>query len=289
MHLARISLTELREPEHVARAVISPEGIEELAESIRRVGLIQPIVVEEREGFYEVVAGHRRLLACRRLGLAAVSCLVRGSKDAELSAVKLHENLYRQELTPVEEAAFFAELLKMVDNDTDKLAALVHQKREYVEGRLNLLMGDPEILQAVASKGISLGVAQELNKIPEERDRRYYLHWAITAGATVATARQWRCIAEAQSAGRALGEGAPMPASAMAPAVSSGPTCAACDEAEPLSDVEFRYLHRSCRRRLENVLRKLGLDPAAPLVVQLEMFAAWVEKSEREAAAVERK
>ena len=198
MHLAKIAINELREPRLVARATLDEAGLDELAESIRRVGVINPLVVMEVDGGYEVVAGHRRLLAGRRAGLVALPCLVRSSRDANPTALKLHENLYRQELTPVEEAAFFAELLPGCDNDTDKLCQLVKQSRNYVEGRLLLLSGDPEVLAAVAQREISLGVGEELNKIQRESDRHWYLKWARETGATRATVRQWRFNSEAQ-------------------------------------------------------------------------------------------
>ena len=256
MHLAKISIHELREPRQVARATLDEQGLDELAESIRRVGVINPLVVKEVDGGYEVVAGHRRLLAGRRAGLVALPCLVRSARDADPTAIQLHENLYRQELTPVEEAAFFAELLPGCDNDTDKLCALVKQSRTYVEGRLLLLQGDPEVLAAVEQREISLGVGEELNKIKRETDRHYYLKWAKETGATRATVRTWRQISEAQVD--------PAP-SGTAPVVPPAPTtftgrdvfiCLLCHDKEPVTDLEFWHVHRSCRVRLERAMEQ---------------------------------
>lgn len=256
MHLAKISINELREPRQVARATLDEQGLDELAESIRRVGVINPLVVMEVDGGYEVVAGHRRLLAGRRAGLVALPCLVRSTRDPEPTALKLHENLYRQELTPVEEAAFFAELLPGCDNDTDKLCQLVKQSRTYVEGRLLLLQGDPEVLAAVAAREISLGVAEELNKIKRQKDRLWYLKWARETGATRASVRQWRFNSEAQVE----------PVSSQPSAVSPQPAtpfvgrdvfkCLLCHDNEPVTDLEFWHIHRSCRVRLERAMEK---------------------------------
>ena len=256
MHLAKISINELREPAQVARATLDEQGLDELAESIRRVGVINPLVVKEVDGGYEVVAGHRRLLAGRRAGLVALPCLVRSARDADPTAIKLHENLYRQELTPVEEAAFFAELLPSCDNDTDKLCALVKQSRTYVEGRLLLLAGDPEVLAAVAQREISLGVAEELNKIKRETDRRWYLKWARETGATRATVRTWRQISEAQVD---PAPGAPAFRPTPPPVAFTGRdifVCWICGEKEPVTDLEFHHLHRSCRVRAERAMEK---------------------------------
>jgi len=254
MHLARIAINELREPAQVARAVLDDAGLDELAESIRRVGVINPLTVKEVDGGFEVVAGHRRLLAARRAGLVAVPCLVRSPRDANPTALQLHENLYRQELSPVEEAAWFAELLPTCNNDTDELCALVKQSRNYVEGRLLLLQGDPEVLAAVAQREIALGVAAELNKLPTKKDRDYYLGWAKATGATVAMVRQWR----ATVAAKAPVEPGPAGTSPSLPAPAA-PTrdifqCFICRDSEPKWDLEFWHIHRSCRMRAERAM-----------------------------------
>jgi len=251
MHLARISINELREPQRVARAIIDDEGLDALAESIKRVGIINPLVVEVVDGGFEVVAGHRRLLAARRAGLVVLPCLVRSARDASATALQLHENLYRQELTPVEEAAWFAELLPLCGNDTDNLAAMVRQSRGYVEGRLNLLRGDPDVLAAVAKHEISLGVAQELNKIPQEKDRLYYLGWARQTGATVGMVRQWRATILAVTPPApegAVGETTPAPPVVPARDIFQ---CFVCRQAEPKTDLEFWHIHRFCRLQVE--------------------------------------
>ena len=262
MHLAKIAITDVREPAHVARAVMDEEGLEELAGSIRRVGIINPLVVEERDGYYEVVAGHRRLLAGRRAGLVVVPCLVRSARDPAATALQLHENLYRQELSPVEEAAWFAELLPSCGDDTIKLAALVRQSLGYVEGRLTLLQGDPEVLAAVAVHEISLGVAAELNKMPTEKDRLYYLGWAKQTGATVAMVRQWRATVAAQGPPADAGE--TPPAVAPAPAVLGRGIfeCFVCRQSEPKTDLEFWHVHRFCRMQVE--ARAGGQEAAGP-------------------------
>lgn len=281
MHLTKIPITDLRESPLMDRAVIDTEGIDELAGSIRKVGVLNPLHVREKDGYFEIEAGRRRYRASKVAGLSVVPCLVLGPKDAPDLAVKVHENLYRQDLSPVEEAAFYAELLPTCGDDTDRLAALVQQNRTYVESRLNLLRGDPEILQAVAERRITLGVAAELNKMERKADRDYYLHWAGSTGATISMVRQWRQTVEARGPVPVAGDGngtSPAPA----PQVEQPPlVCAACEEFEPAQDVEFKYLHRGCRRRMDNALRKLGLDPSKPLVIQLEYLATSVEMRDR--------
>ena len=256
MRLATISLVEIREPAHVARAVIDEGQLEELAASIRKIGLINPITVKEVEGGYEVVAGHRRFLACRRANLLQARCVVLSARDADATAIQLHENLYRQELSPVEEAAFFAELLPRCHNDTVELAELVKQSLNYVEGRLLLLEGDPEVLAAVAQHELQLGVAAEINKMERKADRDEALHWARNGQMTIQQARQFRMMRNAAPP--------PLPPSdggdaAAPPSTFTGRDifiCLLCGTKEPVTDLEFYHVHRFCRVRLEEARRE---------------------------------
>jgi ParB/RepB/Spo0J family partition protein len=255
MHLAKIAITEIREPALVARAVIDEESLAGLAANIKAIGVLNPLIVEERDGYYEVVAGHRRLLAARRAGLVVVPCLVRSQRDASATAMQLAENLYRQELSPVEEGAWFAQLLPSVGEDTDRLAALLKQSREYVEGRLNLLHGDPEVLAAVAAHEISLGVAAELNKCQRKADRDEGLHWARNGQMTVTQAKQWRMTRNfAAAAPQVSGVPSSTPAPGAVPARDIF-ICLLCGQKEPVTDFEFWHVHKFCRQQLDAARR----------------------------------
>lgn len=266
MILATVGMNELREPELVARAYIDPEGIEKLAASIKAIGLLQPLLVKERNGFYEVVDGHRRLLACRRLGMPAVRCLVRGPKDGNDDAAKLNANLWRQDMNPVEEAGFFNVLLPDFGNDTDKLAAALGLSRQYVEGRLLLLQGDSDVLEAVAKHQIRLGVASILNKMTDKTQRDYYLGWAVRTGCTIETARQWLQIAEAATASAVAASAGPATPPAPLPPTRDIFICLFCAEKEPVTDLELWHVHHSCRVRLERAAQILGIDLEGPLL-----------------------
>jgi ParB/RepB/Spo0J family partition protein len=256
MHLAKIAIDEIREPAHVARATIDEVGLDELAGSIKSVGVVNPLTVMEVDGGYEVIAGHRRLLAARRAGLVAVPCMVRSARDPNPTALKLHENLYREELSPVEEAAFFAELLTTCDNDTDKLCQIVKQSRGYVEGRLLLLQGDPDVLAAVAEKEITLGVAEELNKLERHEDRVYYLGWAKQTGATRAMVRAWRASVAAQMP---VNPGAVVPAGLQPLPASNYPDpfiCILCKRKEPITDLRPVNAHQFCQIQLGEAMER---------------------------------
>jgi len=203
----------LEEPSNAARSTLDDAKLNSLVVSIRAVGILEPLIVTPKEGGrFEVVAGHRRLLAARIAGLGEVPCIVEADVS-RLDAVKIHENLEREDLSTTDEALFYAELYEKLGEDTAKVAEAVKRSRDHVEGRLNLLRGDKRVFQSLAEGQISIGVALELNKFEREDDRLFHLDYCIRTGASVATARDWRVQSNARAS---------MAAAAAAPA-SSGP------------------------------------------------------------------
>lgn len=208
-----VSIAELAEPEHAARTTMDDAKLHSLIGSIRELGIIEPLLVLPLvDGRREVVAGHRRLKAARIIGLAEVPCIV--VDDLELAdAIKIHENIEREELSPADEAIFYAELYERNGEDTEAVAALVKQKRDYVEGRLNLIRGDKHVFAELAAGKISIGVANEMNRMDLESDRLYHLDYCVRTGASVSIARQWRVDCNLRAQYRAP-EAEPAPAAA---------------------------------------------------------------------------
>lgn len=205
----RIGIDLVREPEHTARLEMNDEKLASLMESIKEIGIIEPLIVKPLdEGRYEVIAGHRRLLASRLAGLAEVPCKVE-TDDKLAIAIKIHENVEREELNAGEEAIFFAELYDQLGEDVDEVCAAVRKSRDYVEKRLNLMRGEPAVREALTKNEINFGVALELNRMAIPRDRTWYLSHACRTGATTATVRQWRLDANRRAELEAARETAP--------------------------------------------------------------------------------
>lgn len=182
----------LVEPEHAARTTMDDDAFNSLVVSIAEVGILEPLLVRPNGAdTFEVIAGHRRLKASRVAGLAELPCIV--VEDEELvDAIRIHENVEREELSPSDEAIYYAELYERHGEDVEKVAELVKRSLGHVENRLNLLRGDKRVFEALAQGKISIGVAAELNKFTVEDDRLFHLDYCVRTGATVSTARQWR-------------------------------------------------------------------------------------------------
>lgn len=190
--LRRIPLAALIEPELPSRSTMDDTLMDELVQSMRSLGFISAISVTPRGDRFEVVAGHRRTLAAARAGIREVPALVYTSADAALIAIQHAENRHREPLSATDEAIWFAQLLEQhPEQGTDGVAARVGEKRAYVEGRINLLHGDPHIFEALRADLIKIGVAQQLNRVDNANHRAMLLDLALRNGATVHMAAQW--------------------------------------------------------------------------------------------------
>lgn len=192
MQILEISIDQLFEPREQVRSIITSEGLEELAESIKRIGVIEPLVVRKEGEKYEVIVGHRRLLAAKIAGLLTIPCIIKDELNIDESEIKLHENFYREDINPVDEAEFYSYLAKNKGLKTDEIAQKINKSTSYIEDRLRLLEGDLAIAEAVRAGAINISVAKELNMIKDESIRRLYLHDTVELGATLERVREWR-------------------------------------------------------------------------------------------------
>jgi ParB family chromosome partitioning protein len=187
-----IPLEDIYPPAIEVRELWNEEELLDLLEDIRRRGLINPITVKVRkEGGYEVVAGHRRFECVRRLGMVFVPCMIRYESDRDAEFIKLAENFKRADVNPVDEGLYYQKLITTYGLSTSEIADAINRSREYVKSRLDIVQGDPLIMEAVRDGQISLGVGLELNKFSSPQRREYFLHWAIQSGATIRLVQQW--------------------------------------------------------------------------------------------------
>jgi ParB family transcriptional regulator, chromosome partitioning protein len=162
------------------------DALEELASSIRAVGLLQPVVVRKvMPGRFELVMGERRWRACQLAGLEHVPAIVRGTPDDELLREALMENLHREQLNPLEEAAAYQQLLDDFSATHDELARKVGRSRPHISNTIRLLQLPPQVQRRVAAGVLSAGHARALLALddPQEQDR--LAHRIVAEGLSV--------------------------------------------------------------------------------------------------------
>jgi ParB family transcriptional regulator, chromosome partitioning protein len=151
------------------------ESLQELADSIRDHGVLQPILVRPVEDHFLIIAGHRRYEACKLIGLAAMPCLIRDAEDEEILEQAIIENVQREDIAPVEEAQCYRLLMEKHGYSMRDMASKVHKSVGYIHGRLELLRHE-DIAQRVAEKKIGIFEARELSKIEDVAAREALIH-----------------------------------------------------------------------------------------------------------------
>lgn len=171
--LERLPLSQLTRGKYQPRRDIQPEALEELADSIRAQGVMQPIVVRPvGEARYEIIAGERRWRAAQLAELATIPAVIREVTDEVALALALIENIQRENLNPVEEALALKRLLDEFELTQQQVADAVGKSRAQVANLLRLLALDPEVQTLLERGDLDMGHARALLALPGSRQRR---------------------------------------------------------------------------------------------------------------------
>jgi ParB family chromosome partitioning protein len=190
-NIVEVDLALIDEPQTMSRMEIDPDYISELAKSISETGLLQPVLLRPVGERLEVVAGHCRFLAHKRLELSTIKSIVKKMTDQEAAIVRATENLSRAGLTPMEEAREYLGLIEKFDMALEQVADKFGKTAGTIKRRMDLLKMPAALQQAVHKGQVSMSAAEELWPISNETDLEYYLLFAIENGCTKEVARQW--------------------------------------------------------------------------------------------------
>jgi len=161
----KVSINDLTRNKFQPRKHFSKENLEELTNSIREQGVIQPIVVradKAQAGKYEIIAGERRWLASQNAGLHDVPVVILDVDDVKSLEFAIVENVQRQDLNPIEEARGYQRLIDDFNYNQEKLSKFISKSRSYIANSLRLLSLPSEILAMVESSNLSAGHARSL-------------------------------------------------------------------------------------------------------------------------------
>ncbi|HIV74896.1 MAG TPA: nucleoid occlusion protein [Candidatus Pseudogracilibacillus intestinigallinarum] len=155
--------------EYQPRTLFDDEKIKELAQTLQTHGMIQPIVVRKKdEETYEVIAGERRLRAAKSLGWERISAIIRNLSDTETASIALIENIQREELSVIEEAKAYEQLLAMHELTQEALAQRLGKSQSTVANRIRLLSLPERVQEALMERVITERHARALMKLKEE-------------------------------------------------------------------------------------------------------------------------
>ena len=150
------------------RSIFAPDALEELAQSIRRHGVLQPLSVRRIEGGYQLIAGERRFRAAQLAGLTEVPCLVMRMSDKESGIAALIENLQRQDLDFLEEAKGIGQLIRLYHLSQEQAAQVLGKSQSGIANKLRLLRHSDLVLTAIRREKLTERHARALLKLPTD-------------------------------------------------------------------------------------------------------------------------
>ena len=169
-----VKLTSIEPNGEQPRKKFDEEALQELADSIKQFGLLQPILVQDRKDHYEIIAGERRWRAAKKAGLKEIPVIIKNLTQQEIVEISLIENIQREDLNPIEEALAYKRLLTEFNLKQDEVADRVSKSRTAVTNSMRLLKLCEKVQQMVIDDMISTGHARALLAI-EDADSQYEL------------------------------------------------------------------------------------------------------------------
>lgn len=167
----KIKIIDIEPNRNQPRRKFDIESIEELAESIKIYGIIQPIIVTKKDGFYEIVAGERRWRAAKKAGLSEVPCIVRENDERKNKEIALIENIQREDLNPIEKARGFRQLIEEYGITQQKLADIMGINRSTLTNCLRILNLDSRVIELALEGKLLEGHCRSL--LAFEPDEQY--------------------------------------------------------------------------------------------------------------------
>lgn len=170
----KLRISEVEPNREQPRKKFDEDALIDLADSIKQHGVLQPLIVQKRDGYYEIIAGERRWRAAKMAGLKEIPVIIRDYTDQQIVEISLIENIQRENLNPIEEAMAFKRLLTEFHLKQDEVAERVSKSRTAVTNSMRLLKLDERVQQMVIDEMISTGHARALLAV-EDKELQYKL------------------------------------------------------------------------------------------------------------------
>ncbi len=184
-HVVMMKISQVEPNREQPRKDFDKDKLDELAESIRQFGVIQPLLVQKRDGYYEIIAGERRWRASQIAGLKEVPVIIRDYSEQEVVEISLIENIQREDLNPIEEANAYQRLIEEFHLTQESIAKRVSKSRAAVTNSIRLLRLPEEIREMLIFGDLSEGHARALLGLPDPEMQIKAARTVIKSGASV--------------------------------------------------------------------------------------------------------
>ena len=181
----KLKVSEIKPNPDQPRTTFDPAALQELADSIKEVGVFTPLLVRKAINGYELIAGERRLRAAKLAKITEVPCIVKEFNDKEMMEISILENIQREDLSPIEEAKAYEQLQKKYEYTQELLAKRIGKSRAYITNTLRLLKLPSKVQDYVSKGTITYGHARALLPIENEEKIISLANKIINEGLTV--------------------------------------------------------------------------------------------------------
>jgi len=258
MNLKEISVSKIKVGKYDLRLEKKDEEIGDLAASIKRIGIIEPLVVSCKSGVYHLIAGHRRLRAAKEARLKKVPCVIEDRKMAVQSEVAIAENFFRKDMSPIEMSSMIAEYRNKSKISVQDIAKILHKTRQWVEGIMKMEDWPHDVQLAIHRGQITVAAASNLAVIGDKTYRLFLLRNAVEQGATARTTAAWlqeydarQPMEEAVKTEPVSVGGVPVLAVPQAP-------CFCCAQSFPANEVSHVPVCGACVQIIGQVVKSAG-------------------------------
>lgn len=214
---AELPVSDIRPNPQQPRQHFDEEALASLAESIRELGLLQPVLVREVDGGYELIAGERRWRASRRAGLSTIPAIIRAADDAAMLQQAIVENIQREQLNPLEEAAAYQQLIEDFSLTHDEVATRVGKSRASVSNTLRLLQLPAAIQRHLQDGTLRMGHARALLGTPDRAFQEELARRAVEEDLSVRAVEEAIRLREAGDSGPVAAQSGERPAPKASP------------------------------------------------------------------------
>ena len=248
-----IKMEMIDRPQKIAREIIDPEKVRELAESIRESGLLQPILIRPSNGRFEIVAGDRRYLAHKLIDRKEIKAIVRELDDHQTAIIRAIENLQRVDLTPSEEARAYLMLKEEGGLSPHQIAKKTGRSHVTIDRYLKFAKCPEEVRRAVDRKEVSLNSLEILMEIDDPEAFNYHFKMAAADGISATTARLWVDDYLKTKAGIYYGDdGTPPVDNADIVVKPVFVTCEVCHGPTEIKNVRNMMVCRECQKKVRH-------------------------------------
>jgi ParB family chromosome partitioning protein len=170
----KVRISQIEPNREQPRKMFDEDALIELSESIKQYGVLQPLLVQKKDNYYEIIAGERRWRAAKLAGIKEIPVVIKDYSDQEVMEIALIENIQREDLNPIEEARAYQRLIKDYRLKQDEVAEKVSKSRAAITNSLRLLKLDKRVQEMVMEGRLSNGHARTIISI-EDGDKQYAL------------------------------------------------------------------------------------------------------------------